>query len=154
MDENRPLDIFLQPSKRLIILSVFFVLTCSLLVLSIPLEYLHKLLLFAIMSIGILIELRLKVFLTSPSSIIRLGCDGGIVNSDGNISDISWWYQRRSGGEKTYAEISSNSRVWADWVSMDFSRWPWQLGQAVLIARDSVEDPKDFQRLKRMLRSR
>ncbi|MEH6449882.1 MAG: hypothetical protein V7765_14515 [Oleispira sp.] len=153
MDENRPLDIFLQPSKRLIILSVFFALSCSLLLFSIPLEYVYKLLLFTVMSIGILMELRTKVFLTSPSSIIRLGCDGGIADNEGNVSEICWWYQRRSGGDKIYAELSSNSRVWADWVAMDFSRWPWQLGQAVLIARDSVEEPKDFQRLKRMLRS-
>ncbi|MFT6114015.1 MAG: hypothetical protein ACJA10_000952 [Oleispira sp.] len=65
-----------------------------------------------------------------------------------------WWYQRRSGGDKVYVILSSNSRVWADWVSLDFGGWPWQIGQAVLIARDSVEDPKDFQRLKRLLRSR
>lgn len=153
MDENRPLDIFLQPSKRLLLLSVFFILTCALLLLSIPLEYLYKLLLFAIMLIGILVELRLKVFLTSPSSIIHLGCDGGIVDSAGNVSERRWWYQRRSGGEKIYGELSANSRVWVDWVAMDFSRWPWQFGQTVLIARDSVEEPKDFQRLKRMLRS-
>jgi len=154
MDENRPLDIFLQPSKRLLILSMFFVLTCALLLFTIPLEYLYKLLLFSIMSIGTLMELRLKVFLTSPSSIIRLGCDGGVLDSEGNVSERCWWYQRRSGGEKVYGELSTNSRVWVEWVALDYSRWPWQLGQAVLIARDSVEDPKDFQRLKRMLRSR
>lgn len=153
MDENH-LDIFLQPSKRLIVLSVFFVLTCSLLLYSIPITYLYKLLLFSIMSIGTLIELRLKVFLTSPRAIIRLGCDGGLVDDSGNVSDISWWYQRRSGGDKIYGTLSSNSRVWADWVSLDFSGWPWQFGQAILIARDSVEDPEDFQRLKRLLRSR
>ena len=154
MDENRPLDIFLQPSKRLLVLSAFFALVCALLLYSIPLIYLYKLFLFLIMSIGILIELRLKVFLTSSRSIIRLGYDGGIVDRNGHMSEICWWYQRRSGGEKVYVELSSNSRVWAEWVSLDFSRWPWQLGQSVLIARDSVEDPKDFQRLKRMLRSR
>jgi|TARA_R110001583_G_scaffold175394_1_gene329951 hypothetical protein len=154
MDENHPLDIFLQPSKRLILLSVFFVLTCSLLLYNIPLTYLYKLLLFSIISIGTLVELRLKVFLTSPRSIIRLGCDGGVMDGSGNISDIFWWYQRRSGGDKVYVILSSNSRVWADWVSLDFGGWPWQIGQAVLIARDSVEDPKDFQRLKRLLRSR
>jgi hypothetical protein len=153
MDESRSLDIFFQPSKRLIFLSVFFVLICALLLYSIPIPYLYKLLLFSIMSIGTLIELRLKVFLTSPRSIIRWGCDGGLVDDSGNISDISWWYQRRSGGDKIYVTLSSNSRVWADWVSLDFSVWPWQIGQAVLIARDSVEDPKDFQRLKRLLRS-
>lgn len=154
MDENRPLDLFLQPSKRLLLFSLFFVLNCSLLLYYIPLIYLHKLLLFAMMLIGILIELRLKVLLTSPSSIIRLGCDGGITDGDGNISDISWWYQRRLGGEKVYVELSPNSRVWAEWVALDFSRWPWQFGQTVLIARDSVEDPEGFQRLKRLLRSR
>ena len=154
MDENSPLDIFLQPSKRLMLLSIFFAVTCATLLYSIPVEYLYKLLLFSIMAIGILIELRLKVFLSSPSSIIRLGCDGGTVDNEGSISERRWWYQRRVGGEKIYGELSSNSRVWVDWVSVDFSRWPWQLGQAVLIARDSVEDPKDFQRLKRILRSR
>jgi hypothetical protein len=154
MDENRPLDIFLQPSKRLIFVSVFFALTCSLLLYSIPVIYLYKLLLFSMMAIGILVELRLKVFLTSPSSIIRLGCEGGIADSDGNVSDLCWWYQRRAGGEKIYVELSANSRVWAEWVALDFGGWPWQFGQAVLIARDSVEDPEDFQRLKRLLRSR
>jgi hypothetical protein len=153
MDENH-LDIFLQPSKRLFFLSIFFVLICVFLLYSIPITYLYKLLLLSIMSIGTLIELRLKVFLTSSRSIIRLGCDGGLVDDSGNISDIFWWYQRRSGGEKIYVTLSSNSRVWADWVSLDFSGWPWQFGQALLIARDSVENPDDFQRLKRLLRSR
>jgi hypothetical protein len=154
MDENHPLDIFLQPSKRLICLSVLFVLSASLLLYNVPLIYPHKLLLFSIMSIGILFELRLKVFLTSSRSIIRLGCEGGIADSDGNVSDIRWWYQRRSGGEKIAVELSLNSRVWAEWVSLDFSHPPWSFGQAVLIARDSVEDLEDFQRLKRLLRSR
>jgi hypothetical protein len=154
MDENHPLDIFLQPSKRLLFLSALFTLSASLLLYSVPLVYLHKLLLFSIMSTGILLELRLKVFLTSSRSIIRLGCEGGMVDSDGNVSDIRWWYQRRSGGEKIIVALSSNSRVWAEWVSLDFSHRPWSFGQAVLIARDSVEDPKDFQRLKRLLRSR
>jgi hypothetical protein len=153
MDENH-LDIFLQPSKRLFFLSIFFVLICVFLLYSIPITYLYKLLLLSIISIGTLIELRLKVFLTSSRSIIRLGCDGGLVDDSGNISDIFWWYQRRSGGEKIYVTLSSNSRVWADWVSLDFSGWPWQFGQALLIARDSVENPDDFQRLKRLLRSR
>lgn len=72
----------------------------------------------------------------------------------GNVSELCWWYQRRSGGDKVYIEPTANSRVWAEWVSIDFSLWPWQWGQSVLIARDSVEDPKEFQRLKRMLRSR
>jgi hypothetical protein len=154
MDENRPLDIFLQPSKRLIILSLLFALSCFLLLYYIPLIYLHKLLLLVLMSSGILMELRLKVLLTSPSSIIRLGCDGGITDSNGDVSNICWWYQRRIGGDKIYVELSPNSRVWADWVALDFSRWPWQFGQTVLIARDSVEESEDFQRLKRLLRSR
>ena len=153
MDENRPLDIFLQPSKRLIIISAFFVLTCSLLLYTIPVIYVYKLILFSIMSLGILVELRLKVFLSSTHSIIRFGCDGGVADNDGNISDIHWWYQRRAGGDKVYVELSSSSRVWVEWVALDFGGWPWQFGQSLLIARDSVEDPKDFQRLKRMLRS-
>ena len=98
-------------------------------------------------------RLRSKVFLTSPSSIIRIGCDGGLVSADGSVSEARWWYQRRL-GEKVYAELYSGSRVWVEWVALDFGRWPWQFGQAVVIARDSVEDVKDFQRLKRMLRSR
>ena len=154
MDESPPLDIFLQPSRRLLFLSGVFVLVCVLLLYSIPLIYLHKLFLFSIMLTGILVELRLKVFLTSSRSIIRFGYDGGIVDSNGHVSEIYWWYQRRSGGEKVYVELSSSSRVWAEWVSLDFSRWPLQFGQSVLIARDSVENPQDFQRLKRMLRSR
>lgn len=154
MDENRPLDIFLQPSKKLLLLSVLFVLACALLLLTAPFEYIYKLLLFIMMLIGVPVELRSKVFLTSPRSIIRLGYDGGIADSEGNVSERCWWYQRRIGGEKIYGELSSNSRVWVDWVSLDFSRWPWQFGQGVLISRDSVEDPKDFQHLKRILRSR
>jgi len=105
------------------------------------------------MSVGILTELRSKVFLTSPSSIIRVGFDGGITDSEGNVSDIRWWYQRRL-GSKVYSTPGSGSRVWVEWVALDFSAWPWQMGQAVVIARDSVEDPKDFQYLKRILRSR
>lgn len=153
MDENRPLDIFLQPSRRLLIFSFLFVFSCGVLIWTIPLIYLHKLLLATVMLVGIIMELRTKVFLASAHSIIRIGCDGGLVDSDGNISEIRWWYQRRS-GDKTYGELSSASRVWVEWVALDFSRWPWQFGQAVVIARDSVEDPKDFQRLKRLLRSR
>ncbi len=153
MDEQQPLDIFLQPSKRIILFSVCFVVICGLLLLTIPLAYQYKVFLFAFLAASILLELRAKVFLTSPNSIIRLGCDGGLVNSEGHLSEQRWWYQRRS-GEKTYGEISYSSQVWVEWVALDFSRWPWQLGQAVLIARDSVEDVKDFQRLKRMLRSR
>jgi hypothetical protein len=153
MDENRPLDIFLQPSRRLLLISVLFVMLCGVLLWAIPLQYLHKLLLFAVMLVGILIELRSKVFLTSSSSIIRIGCDGGLVDASGNVSETHWWYQRRL-GEKVDVELYSGSRVWAEWVALDFGRWPWQFGQAVVIARDSVEDPKDFQRLKRMLRSR
>lgn len=153
MDENRPLDIFLKPSRRLLIFSFLFVISCGVLIWTIPLIYLHKLLLVAVMLVGIIMELRAKVFLSSTHSIIRIGCDGGLVDSDGNISEIRWWYQRRS-GDKEYGELSSSSRVWVEWVALDFSRWPWQFGQAVVIARDSVEDPKDFQRLKRLLRSR
>ena len=154
MDENHPLDIFIQPSKRLIVLSLLFVLSCALLLLFIPLSQFYKAILFLIMFVGILMELRLKILLTSSRSIIRLGCDGGVVDRRGHVSELCWWYQRRSGGEKVYIEPTANSRVWAEWVSIDFSRWPWQWGQSVLIARDSVEDPKEFQRLKRMLRSR
>ncbi len=153
MDEKQALDIFLQPSRRLLLLSACFALSCAFLLYNIPASYLYKLLFFSIMSVGILFELRLKVFLSSPSSIIRLGCDGGIIDDEGNISELRWWYQRRL-GEKVYGELSANSRVWVDWVALDFSRWPWQLGQAVLISRDSIEDIKDFQRLKRLLRSR
>lgn len=153
MDENRPLDIFLQPSRLLLLISVLFVMLCGVLLWTIPLLYFHKLLLFTVMLVGTLMELRSKVFLTSPSSIIRIGCDGGLVDANGNVSEPSWWYQRRL-GEKTDAKLYSGSRVWAEWVALDFGRWPWQFGQTVIIARDSVEDPKDFQRLKRMLRSR
>ena len=153
MDENRPLDIFLQPSRRLIIVSILFAILCGLLLWTIPLTYLHKLLLFIVMLVGSLMEIRSKVFLTSPNSIIRIGCDGGLVSADGRVSEARWWYQRRL-GEKVHAELYSGSRVWVEWVALDFARWPWQFGQAVVIARDSVEDPKDFQRLKRMLRSR
>lgn len=153
MDENRPLDLFLQPSRRLLFISVCFVLISTALLWLIPLYPLHKLFLAAVIFVGTVMELRSKVLLTSSRSIIRIGCDGGLSDSDGNISDACWWYQRRS-GEKTYAELYAHSRVWAEWVALDFARWPWQFGRAVVIARDSVEDPKDFQCLKRMLRSR
>jgi len=153
MDENRPLDIFLQPSRRLLGFSACFICVCTALLFTIPMAYLYKLLLFIVMSVGILTELRSKVFLTSPSSIIRVGFDGGITDSEGNVSDIRWWYQRRL-GSKVYSTPGSGSRVWVEWVALDFSAWPWQMGQAVVIARDSVEDPKDFQYLKRILRSR
>lgn len=153
MDEQQPLDIFLQPSRRLMLFSFCFVITCGLLIITIPLTYIYKVILFAFVAITILIELRAKVFLTSPNSIIRLGCDGGLQDNEGNLSAQHWWYQRRS-GEKVYGDISPASQVWRDWVALDFSRWPWQLGHGVLIARDSVEYIKDFQRLKRMLRSR
>jgi hypothetical protein len=152
MDEIRPLDIFLQPSRRLLLISLFFVLSCGFLLVTIPAFYLYKLLFFSVLFVGIIVELRLKVFLTSPSSIIRVGCDGGMLDAAGNVSEARWWYQRRL-GDKVYGELSASSRVWIDWVALDFSRWPWQFGCAVLISRDSVEDPKDFQRLKRMLRS-
>lgn len=153
MDENRPLDLFLQPSRRLLLISLCFAFLCAVLLWLIPLYFQHKLLLGSMVLIGMTVELRSKVFLTSSRSIIRIGCDGGVMDVNGNISDVCWWYQRRS-GEKTYAELYSYSRVWAEWVALDFGRWPWQFGQAVVIARDSVEYPKDFQRLKRMLRSR
>lgn len=153
MDETRSIDIFLQPSRRLLIFSFLFVIACGALIWTIPLVYLHKLFLAMVMLVGITLELRSKVLLSSARSIIRIGCDGGLTDVDGNISEIRWWYQRRS-GEKEYGELSSASRVWVEWVALDFSRWPWQCGQAVVIARDSVEDPKDFQRLKRLLRSR
>jgi hypothetical protein len=153
MDENRPLDIFLQPSRRLLLISLIFMMLCGVLLWTIPLLYLHKLLLFTIMLVGTLMELRSKVFLTSPNSIIRIGCDGGLMDAAGNVSETRWWYQRRLGA-KIDAPLCSGSRVWAEWVALDFGRWPWQFGQAVVIARDSVEDPNDFQRLKRMLRSR
>jgi hypothetical protein len=100
MDENHPLDIFLQPSKRLIALSLFFVISCALLLVFIPLSQSYKALLFLIMFVGILMELRLKILLTSSRSIIRLGCDGGVVDRRGNVSELCWWYQRRSGGDK------------------------------------------------------
>lgn len=145
MDES--LDIFLQPSRRLIIYSIGFILICGLLLYFIPWSYTYKVFLFALMTVVILMELRSKVFLTSSSSIIRIG-----VNLTG-ASNQGWWYQRRS-GEKVFAELSSASRVWADWVALDFSRWPWQIGHSVVIARDSVENIADFQRLKRILRSR
>ena len=50
MDENHPLDIFLQPSKRLIALSLFFVISCALLLVFIPLSQSYKALLFLIIS--------------------------------------------------------------------------------------------------------
>ena len=90
--------------------------------------------------------------LLSSRSIIRIGFDGGIADQHGNVSEICWWYQRRA-GQKEYASLASGSRVWAEWVALDFSRWPWQWGYSVVIARDSVEKPEDFQRLKRVLRS-
>lgn len=157
MDEKWPLDIFLQPSRRLLLFSTVFILVCGILLCTIPVIYLHKLLIFAIMGVGILFELRHKVFLTSPHSIIRIGYDVGLIGSSlknglGHPNEIRWWYQRRS-GQKIYAPLSSSSRVWAEWVALDFGRWPWQFGQAVVIARDSVEDPAEFQRLKRILRS-
>ena len=153
MDENRPLDIFLQPSRRLLLISALFVVLCGVLLWTIPLLYWHKLLLLSVMLVGILIELRSKVFLTSSNSIIRIGCDGGVVDAKGCVSETRWWYQRRR-GKRTDVELYSGSRVWAEWVALDFGRWPWQLGQSVVVARDSVENPEDFQRLKRMLRSR
>ncbi len=153
MDENRPLDLFLQPSRRLLFISAFFIALSAALLWLIPFYYHQKLLLGAVIFIGVLIELRSKILLMSSRSIIRVGYDGGLMDSDGNVSEVCWWYQRRS-GEKTYAELYSYSRVWAEWVALDFGRWPWQVGRAVVIARDSVEDPKEFQRLKRVLRSR
>lgn len=153
MDENRPLDLFLQPSRRLLFISILFVILCASLLWLVPLYFHHKILLGGVMFTGVLIELRSKVLLMSSSSIIRVGYDGGLMDANGNVSEAFWWYQRRS-GEKTYAELYSYSRVWAEWAALDFGRWPWQLGRAVVIARDSVEDPKDFQRLKRVLRSR
>jgi hypothetical protein len=153
MDENRPLDLFLQPSRRLLLISVFFMVLCAALLWLIPLYSLHKLFLSAVIFMGVLMELRSKILLMSSRSIIRVGYDGGLMDSDGNVSEVCWWYQRRS-GEKTYAELYSYSRVWAEWVALDFGRWPWQFGRTVVIARDSLENPKDFQRLKRALRSR
>lgn len=151
MDESKPLDLFLQPSRRLIVFSLFFILCCAIFVLVIPLSWQYKLLLAALMLVGITLELWRSVLLLSSSSIIRIGYDGGIMDTNGHVSDISWWYQRRA-GEKVYAPLSSASRVWVEWVALDFSRWPWQFGRTVVIARDSVEDPKEFQRLKRVLR--
>lgn len=152
MDENRPLDIFLQPSRRLLLISLLFVILSGILLWTIPLVYWHKILLGLVMLVGLLIELRSKVFLASSRSIIRLGCDGGFLMADGHLSDVKWWFQRRS-GEKTHVVLCSGSRVWAEWVALNFARWPWQLGKTVVIARDSVENPHDFQRLKRILRS-
>lgn len=152
MDESKPLDIFLQPSRRLMLFSLFFVSSCAVLLLTIPLDFQYKILLFLIMCVAIPLELIRTVLLLSSRSIIRIGYDGGVMDRNGNISEICWWYQRRS-GEKIYAKLSSASRVWVEWVALDFSRWPWQFGRTVVVARDSVEDPKDFQRLKRVLRS-
>ena len=153
MDENRPLDIFLQPSRRLLLISTLFVTLCAILLWTIPLVFWHKLLLSAVMLVGIVMELRSKVFLASSKSIIRIGCDVGVMDSSGHVSDVQWWFQRRS-GERVNGQLYSGSRVWAEWVALDFARWPWLFGQTVVITRDSVEDPKDFQRLKRLLRSR
>lgn len=152
MDESESLDIFLQPSRRLLLFSVLFVVTCVFLLWTIPLSFQYKCLLFLIMAIGIIVELKRSVFLISSRSIIRIGYDGGIADKQGNVSDICWWYQRRI-GEKVYAPLGSGSRAWAEWVALDFSRWPWQWGVSVVVARDSVEQPEDFQRLKRVLRS-
>lgn len=152
MDESKPLDIFLQPSRRLILFSLFFIAACGVLLLTIPLSFQYKVLIFLILLVAIPLELKRTVLLLSSHSIIRIGYDGGVMDRNGNISEICWWYQRRS-GEKIYAKLSSASRVWVEWVALDFSRWPWQFGRTVVVARDSVEDPKDFQRLKRVLRS-
>lgn len=152
MDESKPLDLFLQPSRRLIVFSLFFILCCAVFTFIVPLSIPHKLLVCLVMLVGIFLELRRTVLLLSSASIIRIGYDGGVMDKNGNVSDKSWWYQRRS-GEKIYAKLSAASRVWVDWVALDFSRWPWQFGKTVVIARDSVEDPKEFQRLKRVLRS-
>jgi hypothetical protein len=152
MEESKPLDIFLQPSRRLMLFSLFFICVCAVLIFSIPLSFYYKSLLFFIMLVGIFWELKRTVLLLSARSIIRIGYDGGVMDSNGNVSEICWWYQRRS-GEKVHAKLSSASRVWVEWVALDFSRWPWQFGRTVVVARDSVENPKDFQRLKRVLRS-
>lgn len=150
MDERRPLDIFLQPSRRLMLFSHLFTLSCCLLLWAIPAAFEHKLLLFFVMMVGISIELRKTVLLASARSIIRIGYDGGVMNSVGHISEIRWWYQRRQ-GVKTYSDLSKETLVWQEWVVLDYGRWPFS--KAVVIARDSVEDAQDFQRLKRLLRS-
>lgn len=152
MDETQPLDIFLQPSRRLLVLSVLFIAICVLLLVTTPVAYLYKLLMFFLMLLFIIHGLRTKVFLSSSNSIIRIGCDGGVAGSDGEVTEPRWWYQRRF-GDKVYAPLSNKSRVWVEWVNLDFSCKPWQLDRAVLIARDSVESGHDFQRLKRILRS-
>ncbi len=152
MEESESLDIFLQPSRRLLFFSALFVVTCILLLLTIPLSFQYKILMFLVMAIGISVELRRTVFLMSSRSIIRIGYDGGVADKHGHVSDVCWWYQCRA-GEKVYAPLGSGSRVWAQWVALDFSRWPWQWGLSVVVARDSVEQPDDFQRLKRVLRS-
>ena len=150
MDENRPLDLFLQPSRRLIFISLIFILCCVILLATIPALWWHKLLLVLVMAVGIISELVTRVLMLSARSIIRVGFDGGVMASDGNMSARCWWYQRRR-GTKTYAELSPDSLVWKEWVVLDCGRWPF--GQAVVIARDSVELEVDFQRLKRILRS-
>lgn len=153
MDENRPLDVFLQPSRRLLLISVLFVLLCAILFWAVPLANRFKLLLLLVMLVTIVMELRTKVFLTSSNSIIRIGCEGGIMDANGHVSDLQWWFQRRC-GERVNGPLYSGSRVWAEWVALDFARYPWQLGYTVVVARDSVENADDFQRLKRLLRSR
>ena len=150
MDERRPLDIFLQPSRRLMLFSLLFTLSCCLLLWAIPAAFEYKLLLFFVMLVGISLELRKTVLLASARSIIRIGYDGGIMNSVGHISDVRWWYQCRHGA-KTYSDLSKETLVWQEWVVLDFGRWPFS--KAVVIARDSVEDAQDFQHLKRLLRS-
>lgn len=146
----QPLDIFLQPSKRLFIFSTVFMIACGMLLWTIPASFMYKILLFVVMSVGLFIELKNGVLLLSSRSIIRIGYDGGVMDVWGNRSDICWWYQCRS-GDKVYANPSSSSRVWAEWVALDFGFWPF--GRAVVITRDSVENPQDFIRLKRVLRS-
>ena len=151
----QPLDIFLQPSRRLLIFSTFFIIACSILLWTIPTAFIYKVLLFVVMLVGIFIELKTVVLLLSSRSIIRIGYDGGVMDALGKSSEICWWYQCRS-GEKVYANPSSSSRIWAEWVALDFGSWPFAsgpFGRAVVIARDSVEDPQDFIRLKRVLRS-
>lgn len=153
MDESKPLDIFLQPSRRLIFISLLFVVICVLLISTLPVNYLYKLPIAVILLIGMIIEFKQKILLISPNSIIRFGCDGAVVDVLGEVSEPRWWYQRRQ-GDRVYVQLTDRSRVWVDWISLDFGRWPWQFGHTILIARDSVETPCDFQRLKRILRSR
>jgi hypothetical protein len=150
MDEERPLDIFLQPSRRLLLFSLLFILSCFILWWMIPASFECKILLFFVMLVGIVIEIRKTVLLASSRSIIRIGYDGGMMNSVGHISEVRWWYQCRHGA-KTYSNLSKETLVWQEWVVLDFGRFP--VSKAVVIARDSVENAKDFQRLKRLLRS-